>query len=223
MAFDTDIFQDAALEPDYISWLIETRWVDIQAHFEQLWNYYANPKIEISDSRLTESGQCYLQAQEFGLPSRITGYLHTGNPGLLGTRALRDVQRKEVVIENDIAWRVNAAVDFLFGKPIDIVSKSPDEQKRAEIEVLLKALFSANGAIGFLQDMAVLGSVYGFVDCFVRPGEQITGRVTSSSFHNHPQDSGGTGSLEDAQRLIQTIALELIEAPRALPILDEDD
>ena len=224
MAFETDIFKDAWLEPDYINWLIENRWVDIQAHFEQLWNYYSNPKIEINDARLNESGRTYVQAQEFGLPSRITGYAHTGDPGLLGTRMLKDIQRKEVVIENDIAWRVNAAADFLFGKPIDIVSKSPDEQKRAEIEVLLKALFSANGAIGFLQDMAVLGSVYGFVDCFVRPGEQITERLTlSSSFHNHSQDTGKTGTLENAQQLIQTIALELIEAPRALPILDEDD
>jgi hypothetical protein len=83
------------------------------------------------------------------------------------------VQRKEVVIENDIAWRVNATVDFLFGKPITFVSKSPDEPKSAEIESILKAVFAANGDIGFFQDMAVLGSVYGFVDCFVRPGEKI--------------------------------------------------
>ena len=223
MAFETDIFQDTHLDTDYIEWLVDTRWVDIQAHFEQLWNYYANPKAEITDSRLSESGRCYVQAQEFGLPARITGYVHSGQAGLPGARSLRDVQRKEVVIENDIAWRVNAAVDFLFGKPISIVSKSPDEQKRAEIEAILRALFSANGAIGFLQDMAVLGSVYGFVDCFVRPGNEIIERVTSSSFHNHTSDSGKTESVEDAQRLVQTIGLELIEAPRALPVLDEND
>ena len=45
--------------------------------------------------------------------------------------------------------------------------------KRAEIEAILKALYAANGGIGFFQDMAVLGSVYGFVDCVVRAGEQI--------------------------------------------------
>jgi hypothetical protein len=224
MAFETNIFKDETLEPDYINWLIDNRWVEIQRHFEQLWNYYSNPKIEISDAGLSESRRFYVQAQEFGLPSRITGYAHSEGPGLLGTRTLKDIQRKEVVIENDIAWRINAAVDFLFGKPIDIVSKSPNEQKRAEIEVLLKALFSANGGIGFLQDMAVLGSVYGFVDCFVRPGEQLTERLTSSSsLHSHLKDSDNTGPFENAQRLIQTVALELIEAPRALPILDEDD
>ena len=71
--------------------------------------------------------------------------------------------------------------------------------------------------------MAVLGSVYGFVDCYVRPGDEIIERVTSSSFQNPQQDSRTTGSLEEAQRLVQTIALELIEAPRALPVLDEND
>ncbi len=223
MAFETDIFQDTGLEADYIDWLIDTRWVDIQAHFELLWNYYANPKIEISDSRLAESSKRSIQAQEFGLPARITGYVHSGRSGLPGTRVLRDIQRKEVVIENDIAWRINAAVDFLFGKSISFTSKSPDDLKRAEIESIIKALFSANGAIGFLQDMAVLGSVYGFVDCFVRPGDEIIERVTSSSFQNHSQDSRTTGSLEEAQRLVQTIGLELIEAPRALPVLDEND
>ncbi|KKK82835.1 hypothetical protein LCGC14_2799420 [marine sediment metagenome] len=56
-------------------------------------------------------------------------------------RELRDVQRKEVVIENDIAWRINATVDFLFGKPISFVSRSPDNRKRAEIESILEENF----------------------------------------------------------------------------------
>jgi hypothetical protein len=223
MAFETEIFQDKNLEEDYIDWLIDTRWVDIQKHFEQLWNYYANPTTEIADSRLNESGRFYIQAQEFGLPARITGYVHTGRFGLPGGRSLRDVQRKEVVIENDIAWRVNATVDFLFGKPVSIVSKSPDDQKSAEIGAILKALFSANGAIGFLQDMAVLGSVYGFVDCLVRPGNEIIERITSTSSFHPKADTRRTGSVEDSQRLVQTIGLELIEAPRALPVLDEND
>ena len=37
MAFETEIFQDKNLEADYIDWLIDTRWVDIQSHFEKLW------------------------------------------------------------------------------------------------------------------------------------------------------------------------------------------
>ncbi|HUV66212.1 MAG TPA: phage portal protein [Sedimentisphaerales bacterium] len=220
MGFELDIFDDEQLDADYIEWLVDTQSVDTQRHFGKLWDYYANPRIEAtgagaSERKLNESGRCYVQAQEYGLPARITGLVHSAHTGVFGARPVSQVQRKEVVIENDIAWRANATVDFLFGKPITFVSKSPDEPKRAEIESVLKAVFAANGGIGFLQDMAVLGSVYGFVDCFVRPDDEIIERVTSSSTQ--------TLLLDDVLRLAQAIDLELIEAPRALPVLDEND
>ncbi|MCJ7692855.1 MAG: phage portal protein [Sedimentisphaerales bacterium] len=219
MGFDFSIFNDPELDADYIEWLVEEHSTDIQRHFTKLWEYYANRTVDkvdlgLSDRKANESGRCYLQAQEYGLPSRITGYLHSANSGVFGGRAVQDVQRKEVVIENDIAWRINAAVDFLFGKPISFVSKSPDSQKRAKTESILKAVFAANGGIGFFQDMAVLGSVYGFVDCFVRPGDKILEQFTHSS---------QTLSFENVLQLAQTICLELIEAPRALPVLEEND
>ena len=216
MGFELDIFQDEQLEADYIEWLTDVRSVDVQTHFGKLWEYYTNPMLETLVTRGGEYqlGRCYVQAQEYGLPVRITGLVHSANGGVFGARAVKDVQRKEVVIENDIAWRINAAVDFLFGKPISFVSRSPDGQKRVEIESILKAMFAANGAIGFFQDMAVLGSVYGFVDCFVRPGDEIIEHISSSS---------QTLSLEDVLQLAQTIVLELIEAPRALPVLEEND
>ena len=228
MGFEIDIFEDKSLEGDYLEWLVDTQSVDIQKHFGRLWDYYANPKVETTgagatDRKVNESGRCYMQAQEYGLPARITGLMHTGQAGIFGARPVNQVQRKEVVIENDIAWRVNAAVDFLFGKPITFVSKSPDEPKSAEIQSILKALFAANGDIGFFQDMAVLGSVYGFVDCFVRPGDKIIERITSSSSQSLSADSRYAGSLDDVLQFAQTIDLELIEAPRALPVLEEND
>jgi hypothetical protein len=224
MGFDLHIFEDPQLEADYIEWLVDERSIDIQRHFTKLWEYYGNRVVDvgssgISDREASESGRCYLQAQEYGLPSRITGLVHSANAGVFFGQSVRDVQRKEVVIENDIAWRINASVDFLFGKPLSFVSKSPDSQKRAEIESILKAVFVANGGIGFFQDMAVLGGVYGFVDCLVRPGEEIFDSSTGlpvgdrSSIHN----------FHDVLQLAQTIGLELIEAPRALPVLEEND
>jgi hypothetical protein len=219
MGFNLDIFKDAQLEASFIEWLIDDRSIEIQVHFGKMWEYYANRTYETAglgalERKVNESGRSYVQGQESGLPARITGLVHLANGGVFGAKAIKDVQRKEVVIENDIAWRINAAVDFLFGKPISFVSKSPDSRKRAEIESIIKAVFSANGAIGFLQDMAVLGSVYGFVDCLVRPGDEILESISSSL---------QTFSLEDVLQLAQTIVLELIEAPRALPILEEDD
>ncbi len=215
---DTGVVEDNQLQEDYIEWLVEQRWVDIQAHFSKLWEYYANQMYDRKTS--DSSGKCYLQAQEYGLPARITGLAHSANTGIFGGKAVKDVQRKEVVIENDIAWRINAAVDFLFGKPISFVSKSPDSQKRVEIESILKTVFSANGGIGFFQDMAVLGSVYGFVDCLVRPDEKISQHIWVPAKRG---PSHQTPPFEDVLQLAQTIDLELIEAPRALPVLDEDD
>ncbi len=219
MGFDLSIFKDSRFEAEYVEWLVDERSMEIARHFGKLWDYYTNRMIDVcavigSDRKASESARCYLQAQECGLPARITGFVHSSRSGVFCAEAVRDIQRKEVVIENDIAWRINAGVDFLFGKPTGFVSKSPDSKKRAEAESILKAVFAANGGIGFFQDMAVLGSVYGFVDCLVRPGDGILEHISSSSPPLSP---------EDVQQLAQTIGLELIEAPRALPVLEEND
>ena len=174
------------MDGEYLDWLVDERWPQIQAHFGKMWEYYANPIMDLHrggshsvEHKANESGKCYVQAQEYGLPARITGLVRCAEAGVFGGRPVGDIQRKEVVIENDIAWRINAAVDFLFGKPISVVSRSPDGVKRAEIEGIIKAVFSANGGIGFFQDMAVLGGVYGFVDCMVRPGREIYGHISN--------------------------------------------
>jgi hypothetical protein len=172
MGFELDAFDDVQLDSDFLEWLVDVHAVDIQRHFGRLWDYYSNPTVDLVDGRaasrkVDESGRPYIQAQEYGLPARITGLARSAHGGTFDSRVIQDIERKEVVIENDIAWRVNAAADFLFGKPISIVSKAPDSRRRSEIEAILKAVFAANGGLGFFQDMAVLGSVYGFVDCFV--------------------------------------------------------
>ncbi|MDD5458544.1 MAG: phage portal protein [Phycisphaerae bacterium] len=215
--FETEIFGEQ-LGADYLEWLVEQQWPQVNSHFGRLWEYYANDIVDFSGSgaverKVNESGRGYVQAQEYGLPSRITGLQYSGGT-LTGARAA-NVSRKEVVIENDIGWRVNATVDFLFGKPIEFVSQSPEAGRREKIECVIKTLFAANGGIGFFQDMAVLGGVYGFVDCLVRTGEHI-----NEHFINH---SEGDISFDQVLRLAGTIGLELVEAPRALPVLDEND
>jgi hypothetical protein len=225
MAFELSIFSrdgvNELLDGEYLDWLVDERAGQIQAHFGKMWEYYANPIMDLHrgsshsvEHKASENGKCYVQAQEYGLPARITGLVRCAEAGVFGGRSVGDIQRKEVVVENDIAWRINAAVDFLFGKPISVVSRTPDGVRRAEIEGIIKAVISANGGIGFFQDMAVLGGVYGFVDCMVRPGREIYERISTPS-----QDLGYEVVLE----LARAIGLELIEAPRALPVLDEND
>jgi hypothetical protein len=209
------------LEAEYVEWLVEEKWPQIQAQFGKLWEYYANPIVDLHKSgghsvetKECEGGKCYVQAQEYGLPARITGVARCSEAGVFGGRPVGDIRRKEVVIENDIAWRINAAVDFLFGKPIRVVSRTPNGETKAEIEGILNKVFSANGGIGFFQDMAVLGGVYGFVDCMVRPGREI---------YEHISTPSGDLQYEVVLQLARAIGLELIEAPRALPVLDEND
>jgi len=231
MGFELEVFDghngdpesrshSASLEASFLEWLVDAQAAAIQEHFARLWDYYANPMVPLTgggpaERKAGESGRCYAQAQEVGLPARITGLARGAPAGVLGSRVLKDIQRKEVVIENDIAWRVNAAADFLFGKPIGLISRAADGRKREDIDAILKALFAANGGPAFFQDMAVLGSVYGFVDCFLRPGDPLTTRSPSSDPTPLP--------LSSVLPLAQAIDLELIEAPRALPVLDEDD
>ncbi|MCU0918261.1 MAG: phage portal protein [Planctomycetes bacterium] len=217
MGFEPAVFE-RQLDASFLEWLVEVQAATAREHFARLWDYYANPTVPLAaggaaERKLSESGHGYVQAQEYGLPTRITGLVRGPYAGAFGTRAVKEIQRKEVVIENDIAWRINAAADFLFGKPLRLISRAADGRKREDIEAILKALFAANGGPGFFQDLAVLGSVYGFVDCFLRPGAPIPG---------HPASTPRV-PLPAVLPWARAIDLELIEAPRALPVLDEND
>lgn len=220
MAFDFSRFETDELNKSFVDWLIDEQWVDMQSHYGRLWDYYQNPMysttgLSAADSKLNESARTYVQAQEMGLPARITGIKRTQTSGIIGGKAAADIERKEVVIENDIGWRITAMVDFLFGKHIDIASRAEDKSRRTEIDQIIKQVFNANGGVRFFQDMAVLGAVYGFVDCILRPGQKI---ADFSSLGRH------TGMpLQRAMEIAGDCGLELIEAQRALPILDEKD
>ena len=208
--YELAIFNDETLDAGFIRWLVENQWPQSSARFNRLWDYYANCATETLAADSADTGRGYVQAQEIGLPARITGKTDSG------------AQRKEVVIENDIAWRINAMVDFLFGKPITIQSAAAAADRRKDIESILKVVFDANGGAVFFQDLAVLGSVYGFVDCIVRPGGSLAARLANIT-------SPGTSlvtqtlALDSVLRAASEISLELIDAPRALPVLEETD
>ena len=230
MGFELEKFGDIQLREDFIEWLIDNIWYEQGLRYQRLWDYYKNTLLNISDAsgigvKRNECSRNYVQAQEVGLPARITGIMRSSLGGCFDGQPVTDIERKEIVIENDIAWRINAMVDYLFGKGINIVSRSTDSRRCTEIEKILKAVFSANGGVSLLQDMAVLGSVYGFVDCIVRPGEQIYRAMDNSRTWalKDTSEANQKTSLERALQLANDISLEIIEAPRVLPILDDND
>lgn len=168
------------LTPPLLDLLLAEHRAATLPRLDRLWRYYRNP---IDAGSATSSNQHSAQAQ--GLPARLTAAPTStaGNPA------------REVVIENDIAWRIHTLVDFMFGKPLVIQSLADDPRKQADINRLLRHTFRANGGEGFFHDLALLGSIYGTVDVLVRLGHQ-----------------------PDAP-----VQLDLIEAPRAIPVLNPGD
>ena len=206
MTFELAPFQDPTLHEDHLRWLIDQLSPLTQPHCRRLWNYYRNP---MSPSGTDESGRSYRLAQEEGLPPRITG------SGIAGVNA----HRKEVVIENDIAWRINTMTDYLFGRGITLRSRASDPARAQAIESILTAILAGNGDTLLLEEMALFASVYGFVD--------VALRVPPDFAESFPAATSGNDL--DPDRLAQAIAaanrlrLEPIEAPRVIPILEADN
>lgn len=164
--------------------------LDRRARYSRLWAYYRNPiRMSASVSDDAGSDRPYRQAQEWGLPSRITGTRSGDEP--FHAQPIDDVARKEVVIENDIAWRIDTLCDYLFGKSIVINSAASDPARRKVIDELIRLIIAHNGGITFLQQLALLGSVYGFVDVLVKLVDDDAPAVPMS------RPSGGACAVQD--------------------------
>ncbi len=150
------------------------------ARYEKLWAYYRNPIELVRSSGLVRDGGrgWYRSAQEVGLPARIVGRSEGAIGAIGGERG-----RREVVIENDIGWRVGTMVDFMFGSPIRIESLAKDETTKAAIEEVLESVWEKSGGIAMLQDLATLGHVFGHVDLLMRVDEEnlVGARVEDAS------------------------------------------
>jgi hypothetical protein len=103
MGLDLRIFGDGELNELFIEWLVDHQAGENIRRFGRLWEYYSNPTTETAVEGECDSARGYRQAQEMGLPARITGAIPCGNFEQVGLRRAPQIQRKEVVIENDIA------------------------------------------------------------------------------------------------------------------------
>lgn len=151
----------------------------VQAHHAKasrrhlLWSYYRNPMQRHDDG----PGQCgdggsrrTRLAQERGLPARLTERVLMGTAA--SNAALSPI--REIVIENDISWRIGTMIDFLFGRPLRIRSRATSPELSSAIEQALAKLWSASGGMTLLQDAAVLGHVYGNVQFTLAAANQTT-------------------------------------------------
>lgn len=230
MGFELGNFNDPTLATDYVNYLVDAEAVDAHLHFSRLWDYFRNPiapAVGVAADALNTNSRPYFQAQEIGLPARITGVNRFG----IGAEHVTNLARKEVVIENDIAWRIHTMVDFLFGKPVSIRSLAREPELAAIIDSVIKRLFEANGGQTFFQSMTLMGAVYGFVDVVLRmPADWADAANKPPTAHPTPPVREGSRPNRDsslpvmpAAQLASLLTLEVVEAPRIIPILDEDD
>jgi len=159
----------------------------------RLWDYYRNPARPHPSAGPGAAGPRATDlAQAAGLPQRL-------HPSA-------DRQR-EVVIENDIAWRVDTLVDYMFGRPPAVRSLAPGrgQDRAAEITRFLRAVFDASGGGALLQDAALLGTVYGHVDLLL-------------NLQPIP-----AGNLADPADAAPAFRIEAVDAQRGVPAVAGDD
>jgi len=161
-----------------------------------LWAYYRNPLTPRAPSRC---GRPYALAQQRGLPLRLS------NPAAVGGNVDDRLGGREIVIENDIAWRIGAMIDFLVGKPIRLVSAAGDARLARLIERVIETAFEHSGGLAMLQEAALLGHIYGSVDLLVQTLDDEL------------------ASLSDPLHAAERVRVTPVDPARAAPLLSPDD
>lgn len=217
------------LDEAFVRLLIDEHRTVTSPRLEKLWAYYRNALVSAAGTASglgsgsashgacagslagPRAGRWYTLMQEMGLPQRIVG---AGSP--LGDDRCRT--RREVVIENDIAWRIHLMVDFMAGRPITIASNAPGDggdATRTRIERVLNAIWESSGGVTLIQDMALLGHVYGHVDLMLRIDEASLLEIGVA---------GGKGAeAMSLDRIARAIRIELIEPTRGIPVTSPTD
>jgi hypothetical protein len=204
MPHELEPFEPIGLTPASLEALLAEHERGTRPALDRLWSYYRNPLEPIAHAG---PGRWYRQPQEDGLPARQ----RTDDPGGGGERA----DRARPVVENDIGWRIDALVDFVAGKPVRVRSVAPDAGLRSRVDRALEAVFEASGGAGLLQDATLLASVHGWVDLVLRTGGLLGGGVAARPAP--PADAA------ELARRASALRVEIVEAPRAIPIVDPGD
>lgn len=189
-------FSDVGLNEALLDLVIDEHRTATLPRLNMWWAYFRNA------ARSAGGGGSKGLAQEVGLPARLTG---RGRADVAVDD--RSSVRREIVIENDIAWRVQTMVDFMFGKPLRIVSTAADASRASLIERVLDGVWEASGGISLFQDMALLGHVYGHVDLLLRTNE-LTHRAADEA---------------SVVKRASALRIEPVEPTRGIPILDPND
>lgn len=210
MAHRLQAFSDVGLNEASLALLLKEHETRTLPRLDKLWTYYRNALEPVA--RAGQAGpsgaRWYAQPQQIGLPSRLT------NPGSINTDD-RLRSPRELVIENDIAWRIHAMVDFLFAKPIRFVSTARSEWTRRAVESALDAIWESSGGIALFTDFTLLAHVFGHVDLLVRVTE------SAADFRRRARSLGANPP--EALRIAPPVRVETIDPRRGIPVSDPSD
>jgi hypothetical protein len=204
MAYRLEPFDDIPLTPALVGALLDEHARAALPRLMLAWHYYRNaaePGCGSSASAL---------AQAAGLPARLTGRPRGAapvSPHLTSTAAAE----REIVIENDIAWRIHTMIEFMFGRPLRLISGAPDPERARVIERVLEAVWEASGGIALLQDLALLGHVYGHVDLLLRAAPDVPRTSVPPSTDTAPDLAA------------ESLRIEAVEPTRAVPLVNASD
>lgn len=214
MTYALEPFASIPLDQEVLEMLIAEHEAVTLPRLQRLWRYYRNPLAEPTES----GGSNGPPAQRAGLPSRLIETISLNRD---------DRFKREIVIENDIAWRIHTLVDFMFPSAPKLISKAADASKRREIESILSAVIEANGGPALWQNAALLGSVYGHID-FMLDCNFRQRRLNASDPNHASAPSPGVAPSKPSfadliERIGSSLFIETVEAPRAIPLLNRHD
>jgi len=211
MAYRLQAFSDVGLNEASLTLALREHETRTSPRLDKLWTYYRNalePVARAGSATGNTPAHWYSQPQEIGLPARLTRPGNSASDDRL--RAPR-----ELVIENDIAWRVHSMVDFLFAKPIRFVSTARTQATRDAVQSALDAVWESSGGISLLTDLALLAHVFGHVDLLVRITE------TAQDFRRRVRSHNAQP--QDLLRLAPPVRIEVIDPRRGIPVTDTSD
>lgn len=219
MATSSRTLPEIGLDEAFLRHVISEHRSITLAKLQTLWMYYRNAMEAMvgavaGDTDSARRGRWYTLAQERGLPARIVGAPSRHLDDRLRTR-------REVVVENDIAWRIQLMIDFMAGRPIGLRSEATSPETRAAIERVLGAVWDASGGITLLQNLALMGHVYGHVDLVLRidePALRALGRARVSE-----GDSLERFMERHETEIAHAIRIELVEPTRGIPVTSVAD
>ena len=207
-------FGDATLSSDDLLDSLAWLRVVVRPRLERFLGYYRNPMTELSaalpcPANASFAVRPFRQFQEIGLPARITGFRRSAD-GVAVPTGLIDLHRKEVVIENDIAWRVDTLVDFAAGRMPAVTSTARDPETRQRLTHVIGAILESAGGVELLQQLVLHGAISGSAWIHFRPTTELLRRLARRAAAATVQ---ANNNLKETRSNASPISEEVGEAP----------